>query len=309
MFGCSIATKQYPQTNITRLDLAIERYSHSDLSHQKAILDSFAPAIDALHVLYPNIHTNDSLMQRLSTSKGVKVFTPDIRHYLPSLDSIESVINLARNNISTKLPAIQFPLLVAFVSTFNQSIIQIDSVMFIGLNHYLGKNYPGYNYFETYQRFTKTPQHLPYDIVESIIRNYYPYQPSEDATTLNRMLYEGVIVATLLQVIPNSDIAEALGYTPIQIQWLIKNEQNAWQALITRKYLYSTDPSVAARLVKQAPSTTILHPEAPGRTGRYIGYRIVESYLRANTNTDIADLLSPTFYNSSTSLLDSSYMP
>lgn len=292
---------------IERLDLAIEQYKDMTESNRAEVIDSFAPAIEALRVLYPV--SDESLLQKLSDSQGTKIFTPDIRRRLPSLDSIETSLGYIRSDLATKLPEVRFPRLVAIVSTFNQSIINVDSIMLIGLNHYLGKDYPGYGYFETYQRFTKTPQHLPYDILESIILNSYPYRPANDATTLNRLLYEGAIIASMMQLIPDATITEALGYTPTQLQWLSDNERQAWQALITRQYLYSTDEVISERLVNPAPSSTILHPESPGRAGRYIGYRIVASFLAKNPDTSLDKILSPQFYNSPTTLISASYNP
>ncbi len=307
--GCTSSTKSPNPVHIKRLDLAIEQYSLSSPTIQAALIDSFSSSINVLRIIYPNIHNNDSLMQILSESQGVKIFSPDIRKYLHSLDSIETILGQSRDNINANLPSVRFPSLTAIVSTFNQSIINADSVMLIGLNHYLGKDYPGYEYFEPYQRFTKTPQHLPYDVVESIIRNKYPYHYIDNATTLNTLLYEGAIVASLMHVIPNASLDESLGYTPTQLQWLIDNEPQAWQALISRQYIYSTDTMIAERLVNPAPSTTILHPEAPGRAGRYIGFRIVDAYLKNHPNTPLDFLLTPSFYNSPTILIEAAYSP
>lgn len=306
---CTSSIEQTKPARIKRLDLAIEQYSHASPSERVATIDSFNHAIETLRIIYPEIKSNDSLLQMLSESQGVKIFTPDIRQRLLSLDSIEIVLGQSRDNIKVSLPVVRFPSLVAIVSTFNQSIIYTDSIMLIGLNHYLGNDYPGYVYFESYQRYTKTPQHLPYDIIESIILNKYPYRPNNNATTLNRILYEGAIIATLIHLIPNASLSEALGCTPTQLQWLFNNERQAWQALITRQYLYSTDPMIAERLANPAPATTILHPEAPGRAGRFIGVRIVEAYLKTHPNTTFDYLLSPSFYNSPTSLIEASYAP
>lgn len=297
------------ETPIKRLDLAIEKYSTLNDDEQASICDSFSTAINALKIVLNTTESSDSLLQRLSSSQGVRIFTPDIKNELRSLDSIENIIGIVNDKMSQAFPTIQFPQLYGVVSTYNQSIIMVDSIMFIGLNHYLGSEYPGYSNFESYQRTTKTPTHLSYDIVEAIIRKSFPYKPSTDETTINRLLYEGAVSVIVKQIIPEATLSETLGYTPSQLQWLSDNESQMWKALISRQLLYSSDPIVAERLLLPSPHTTVLHQEAPGQAGRYIGVRITEAYLLKHPKTDFTFMLSPDFYNNPSSLVKSEYNP
>ncbi len=309
LFGCINSNYPSQKAAIARLDLAIENYNAMPKDQQSLICDSFSTAINALKIALNTSEPSDSLLLQLSLSQGVKIFTPDIRNVFKSLDSIENIIGIAKYNMMHTIPQLQFPQLYGIVSTYNQSIIMVDSIMFIGLNHYLGCEYPGYSNFEKYQRATKTPKHLPYDVVEAIIRNQFPYQSSSDETTINRLLYEGAVAVTTAKIIPDASIPETLGYSSDQFHWLSDNESQMWKALITRLLLYSSDPIVAERLIRPSPATTILHPEAPGRAGRYIGVSIVESYLSKYPNTDFSFLLSSDFYNAPSTLVNSGYNP
>lgn len=309
LFSCISDNTPSQKATIARLDLAIEDYNTMSKDQQSLICDSFSVAINALKIALNTSEPSDSFLHRLSLSQGVKIFTPDIKNVFKSLDSIERIIGITKHNMMHTIPQLRFPQLYGIVSTYNQSIIMVDSIMLIGLNHYLGCDYPGYSNFEKYQRAIKTPTHLPYDIIEAIIRDQFPYQSSSDETTINRLLYEGAVVAAISKIIPDASILEALGYTHEQFQWLSDNKSQMWKALITRQMLYSSDPIVAERLILPSPATTILHPEAPGRAGRYIGVSIVESYLSKYPNTDFSFLLSSDFYNNPASLVNSGYNP
>lgn len=105
------------------------------------------------------------------------------------------------------------------------------------------------------------------------------------------------------------DEKTALGYGYDQISWLNENEKQAWEALITRRLLYSTVPSDLSAMINPAPATTLLNQEAPGRAGRFIGHRIVVSYIRNNPEVSLDFLLSPEFYMSGQSLAKAKYMP
>ena len=56
-----------------------------------------------------------------------------------------------------------------------QSIIFVDSVMLIALNHYLGAEYEGYSHFPLYSRLVKEPAIMPFDISEALIATAYPF--------------------------------------------------------------------------------------------------------------------------------------
>ena len=125
---------------------------------------------------------------------------------------------------------------------------------------------------------------------------------------LNRLLYEGAVIEAVMQA-AGVDEATALGYTPDQWQWMNTNERQAWDALITRNILYSTDPAHARSLISPTPHTTLLNPESPGRAGRFTGHRIVSSYLRENPSATLADILSSNFYMDPDALRKSGYRP
>lgn len=112
-----------------------------------------------------------------------------------------------------------------------------------------------------------------------------------------------------MTTVPGADIAEAMGYTPDELEWMTKNEGNVWRRIIEQGYLYSTDSSLASRMCRPAPSSPAIHPDAPGAACRYIGYRIVDSYMHDHPDYQPAQLLTPEFYNSTTSLIESGYSP
>jgi len=203
-------------------------------------------------------------------------------------------------------PAVHLPRLFAVISPFNQSVVTVDSVLYLGLNHYLGVDYEAYSYFPDYVRMNKKRERMVPDVAEALIRQYYPYKPnSEYPTTLSRLLYEGAVVEAVMRT---ADVSEqdALGIDGESYNWLEANEKEMWNALIVRNLLYSTDEVVGEMLVRQSAVTSLLHPEAPGMAGRFIGHRIVLEYLKHNEEVPHS-LLLPQFYDSRETLARSKY--
>ena len=86
-----------------------------------------------------------------------------------------------------------------------------------------------------------------------------------------------------------------------------ENEQKAWDVIISKKLLYSTAPSDVEQMLSPAPATTIINANAPGRAGRYFGYKIVKAYLDKNPKTTLQQLFSPEFYADQQSFITSGY--
>lgn len=297
---------------IVRFDKAVAGYSELDSAARTAFRDTFR----AVAGIVANIQTkgsvvdaDDEFLSDYSVNPRINFYAPGIAERLGPLDSVECALGEARQNASAMLPELRWPEIAGVVLPYNQSVVVADSVVLVGLNHYLGPDYAPYSYFDEYVRLGKQKRLMPYHIVEALVAVAYPYRPSADATALSRMVYEGALSESVMRLLGSSSEADVLGYTAEQLDWACANEPQAWRTLIDKNLLYSTDPVVAGRLVRPSPYTAILHPSSPGRFGRFIGYRIVESYLSGHPSAPLTELLDSAFYNSPTVLVDSNYLP
>lgn len=287
------AAAQWPRTP----DAARDSILHADSAELRAMF-----AVSGIHAPL------DSAMDMWSRSMAVKIFTPPTDSVFPTLTPLSEALGIILANAADA--GIDFPKrrYAAVVWGNMKSIVFADSTMLIALNHYLGADYPGYaGRWPDYMRTTKTPAHLPYDIAEALVAVRYPFVESEQATVLSHLLYEGAIVKAVLTLVPDATLAEVLGWTDDQLKWAEENSQNLWRVVVGRRLLYDTSRATASRLLDPAPSTSVLSPEAPGRTGRFIGYSIICAYIEAHGKVALPDLLSPEFYNNQSVLIESGY--
>lgn len=243
----------------------------------------------------------DSSPAGFAASRRIAAFLPDVMNKFQRTDTIASELGRVMQATGEQRTV------YTIVSPFLQSIVLSgDTAVFVALNHYLGANHPAYNGFPDYVRLTKTPSRIAPDLAEAMIATKSPMVSADDgANALNRMLYDGALVEMVMRATGLSE-QQVLGYTDAQMKWATENEARAWQEMLTRRMLFSTDPAVADRLLNPAPSTSVLNPESPGRMGRFIGHRIVASYLARFPE---ADLMSPDFYNGASTLADAAYQP
>lgn len=311
VMSCDSGAASSPEV-IRRFDREVLSYSMLDSAERKAFRDSFGCAADVVAAIVTGgecRNADDTFLERYSSDPKMRFYVPAIEQRLGSLDSVEMSLGLARGNALRMLPAVNWPDIYGVVLTYNQSVVSADSVMLVGLNHYLGPDYEPYSYFDEYQRYAKQKRLIPYHVAEALVSLAYPYRPSDDATALSRMVYEGAVVESVLRLLDSADIPAALGYTDEGYDWAVKNEAPAWNAMIEKNLVHTADMAEIDRLVRPAPHTTILHPSSPGRMGRFIGHRIVRSYLSEHADATLTEILDSAFYNSPQVLINSAYYP
>lgn len=292
-----------PPETMLRLDLAIAADSALD-PVMAAGWDDMASAMGT------DISCSD-----YSGLPAVKLFSADVQRLLPPLDSVETVLGHVKARMAEQLPDIGWKRTFAIVWPYSQSISYCsDGSVLVALNHYLGADYPGYaSRFPAYIAANKTPGMLPVNLAEAILSSEYAYAGPDNGnppTLLNRMLHDGAIAYAMKSCLPAATpLSTLLGISPEQAEWLIRNEAEVWRLMMERRLIYSTDPQLADRLLGRAPASHAISPDAPGMTARFIGMRIIEAYAGTHPGTTIGQMLSPDFYNSTQSLIDSNYAP
>ncbi len=291
----------YPSAPITRLDKALA---------DNLVVDSIkAPMADYMTMMGLDGNDLKGAMQTYRKTDAFKAFYPEVKKTLGELEETESALGTVNHVLSQSFPLASPQKYYGIVSPYRQQIILADSATYIVLNHYLGQDNDIYSGMPDYMKALKEKSRIPIDVAEALLRNAYPYRPNAGATTLNRLVYEGALAHAVSQAVPTIDIAAYNSWGKPENDFAVKNEPELWRALIVNDLLYSTDPTVGERLVADAPSSGVISGEVPAKIGRFIGYNIVDSYLSTHKDAKLEQLLQPEFYNNSSVLIDSGYVP
>jgi uncharacterized protein YjaZ len=81
---------------------------------------------------------------------------------------------------------------------------------------------------------------------------------------------------------------DIMGYTKEQLDWCYNNEAQMWRYFIDNKSLFDTDNKLNTRFLEPAPFSKFyleIDSESPGRTGAWIGWQIVRSFMKNNNVT------------------------
>lgn len=290
--ACNQTDSNLQPRHIMRLDIAASNPDSEFTDIEQAAFNAWMQIIGA-----------DYSKSEYANSPAVTAFNPLVRQYLPSLDSVETVL-------SDALPDDITP--VGIISPYNQAVItHPDGFLFIALNHYLGADNQVYaGRFPEHERRRKVMARLPIDAVEAAYAAKHPDSLSVESSLLNNLLYQGALLQTTLESLPEGTTeAAVLAMTPQEYAWCVENEVNIWQSIISQQLLYSTDRQMIKRLLMPAPGSPAISANAPGQTALFTALKITQSYLK-NTDTKRAELLLNTaYYNSNKSLIQSKYSP
>lgn len=311
--GNSGSSSQAVDVTLVPLHEIVYEISRTDSASAIQFADSCIRNYDAETLALLTVAGYDSLsseaLMEFASSPAVKVFSPATDSLAPDYRFIADALSYTESAAVDEGLELGNHSYATVIWGKLQSVIFCDSVMLIGLNHYLGESYPGYDAMESYRRKAKEPVFLPYDLAEALVATAMPYQASENAATINRLVYEGALTEAKMRLVENADPALALGYSPEEYATLLENEKWIWDKMISSGIVFDHDPSAASRLVAPAPYCSLISTSCPGRAGRFIGYRIIRSYLDRHPDTKLSDILSTDFYNITNPLTVMAYRP
>jgi len=218
-----------------------------------------------------------------------------------SFNSELKELDQAFTNAKKYFPEAEVPNIYTYISEFTlQRFIFQDGMkdgIAIGLDLFLGKNFDyarleqGSNTFSNYLTRTYNKEHLVKKVVEAWLEDIMGLQTGN--RLIDQMMYNGKKTYFLNQIIEKPD-SIILEYTDKQLSWIKNNENQMWAFFLEKDWFYTTDQYVIKRLTYPSPNTEALGmpTSAPGQTGNYLGWRIVESYMKRHPETQSAELLS-----------------
>ncbi len=93
------------------------------------------------------------------------------------------------------------------------------------------------------------------------------------------MIYQGKVAYLLEKLFPLRSVHWLLGFTPEQEKWCEDNESQIWGFLIENNYLFTTQQKVVMKYLNDAPYTSGMPLESPGKTVVWTGFQIVRKYM------------------------------
>ena len=174
---------------------------------------------------------------------------------------------------------------------YNNKVIYADSLLFISLDLYLGKEHEVYQNFPNYVKQNYDKDHMIVDIANALVSPVL--RPTRNNSFIARMVQEGKRLKLVELMLPKLPKADIMGYDSEQWEWAEISESDIWKYFIQNELLYSTDSELSKRFIEDAPFSKFymeVDHDSPGRIGAWLGWRIVDSYMSEN-DVGVKDLI------------------
>jgi hypothetical protein len=166
-----------------------------------------------------------------------------------------------------------------------------DSLLMIGLDMFLGERFSGYNpdFFPKYLRRQFEPPYLPAKAALALATRIVG--PPSGERVIDYMINNGKILYVTDLLLPEAADTLKLGYTADQLAGCYANEAAVWARLLDMKVLYEPLGPRNQKIVMPGPSSDNVFQEAPGEVGNWVGWRIIQAYMKRHPQASVQDLL------------------
>ena len=222
----------------------------------------------------------------------------EVKRVWPDTRALEEELEDAFRHYIYYFPGRTLPEVMTCISVFNNSIIVDDSLLMISLDRYLGADsryYPQLGIFG-YQSRKMTPAYAAPDGMYAWASTEWLYDDAGygTRTLLNTMIHEAKLVYFTRRMMPELNDTLIHGFTARQMDFCRANEGEIWEYLVGKDLLFSTDGFLIRKFTGEAPFTSYLTEDSPGRAVVWTGFRIIERYMNNNPGVTMEELMAMT---------------
>jgi len=271
------------------ISIEIERF---DLDYfNSSILD--LPKIKAKYPHFFPENIPDSVWIEQKQDTIFMEICQEVQKKFPNNKQLEQELTSLFKHINYYFPNEKIPKINTVIAGLDSesNVFYNDSIVVVSLDLYLGKEHRFY-YHDTYLRTKFEPEQMMPDLVRAFAETKISYPNPSDF--LSVMIYEGKILYLKDLLIPDFSDQEKINYSEQDLKWAYDNAENIWRYFIDNRMLYSSDVNLLHRFINTAPFSKFyldIDNESPGRIGTWVGWQIVRSFVKNNSQISINELL------------------
>ena len=234
----------------------------------------------------------DLLYSFVSDTVLIRKLVPQVAEKIDTL-RLRKELDLAFRHYKYYFPQKEIPVIYTCISGLNQSVVIANNLIGISLDKYLGSGSPFYVRMglPVYKRRNMNQSRLVPDMMVAWVMAEWPKSNNANSM-LSEMIQEGKQMYFVDAMLPELNDTLKMGYTKKQIDFCQKNEASMWTFLAEHKLLFTTDRMNIKRFIDDGPYTSAFGEQSPSRTGVWIGWQIVRSYMKQHPEVKLADLLA-----------------
>lgn len=303
--------KNVPDVSAIKIDVKLDRFEQDFF---KLDTNNLEASIDALQQKYPNFALDylynilGATPQKDSTLKLVQLFLRDATYLQVFKDAQTNFkqfenqykeITQAFKFIKYYFPAYDLP---KRITTFIGPIDGVGTALTsthdiaIGLQSFLGKDYPMYNSAfvqEVYPKYVTRrfeSNYIALNVVKNIVDEMFPYTHT-GRPLIEQMVEKGKRLYLQDALLPNVADTVKMGYTANQLSECNNNEAFIFSYFVQNNLLFQREPSIIMPFINDGPNTQELSLTAPGNIGSFVGLKIVQKWMEKNKEKSLDQLM------------------
>ncbi len=277
------------ELNIQRLDK--ELFSFRSAGEVEQFLESNAAlSLKFLHSdQYPSNAILAKRMHALVMDPFIDTLRSETLEAFADTDDLVESLNTLYTYYVHYFPGSPVPELKTMITGLYNDLYIGDDLLVIGLDFFIGPQatYKPLNVpFYIQSRYTK--RHLPAIIGKFLAGGKTPTGKSN--TLLSEMIDYGKINFVVSRMLPCTPDSIIMGYTPTEMTGVRENREAIWAHFVENELLYETSEFTKQKYLGERPNIYEIGQKCPGRVGSWLGWEIVEEYVRRQ-NISLSELL------------------
>ena len=281
VLSCSKEKKSFVDLSDIKTEAIVKRFDQKFYTTPSENLDDLKAEFP---YLFPESNPDSVWVNKMNNKDELALFEESEKVY-SDFTREQDQLNRLFKHIKYYYPQFNEPEIITILTNvdYENKIVLADSLLFISLDIFLGKDNEIYSDFPNYVKQNYTKEHLIVAVAEKFAERYIP--PSSNSNLIARMVQEGKKLALTQSFLPGIEEHEIIGYTKDQNYWAEISETEIWKYFVQNEMLYDSDAELAERFIDDAPFSKFfleIDQESPGRIGAWFGWQIVQSYLENN---------------------------
>ena len=283
-FGCNSKSNLERDIEEVSVDVNVIRF---DREFASAKVTDLADIKSKYPIFFPKQY-HDTIWERKMRDTLQLELNVEVAKRFPSEAKIEDELRSIFQHLKYYFPEFEAPTVLTTTSDvdYKNKVVLSNDLLIISLDTYLGSDHRFYGGIKKYISQNLKRTQLGPDIVSVYARQLIA-KPKQ-RSLLAQMVFFGKELYLKDVLLPGVSDYEKIGYSEEQWRWAQENEEFMWRYFVEREILYSTSAKLPAQFINPAPFSKFyleIDNESPGMIGRYLGWKIVRSYMEKNDVT------------------------
>ena len=314
--GCQGGWKSGPNIRKVKLDIKVEHFEKdlfsldsSNLSGGlRSLKQKYGQFYDAFiyNIAAFSMEDEDVLQgQVLSFIQNNRSLYQQLEDYIPHLNSslkeIENALKRAKVYFADMPIPSKIITYLGPLDGFGAFALDDSAGIAVGLQQFLGSNYPAYqtDYLQAIFGKQRINQFVSENIAPTALRAWvekvFPDKGGR-RTLKEKLIEEGRKSFLLKALLPDTPDSLIFGFSPEQMEWCISNSLLIKQ-FFENEDLYKTDsPELIVEYFSETQRSEQLPEAFPSKVASYMGFLLVKEYMNDHAKTPLSKLMNMNFW-------------